>query len=347
MAEVETTVLEVLPATALESMTRGEVDIQIATARRYPRSLKLFRDRALEIATIDEETAASCFYAVPRAGKTVEGPGIRLAEICATAYGNLRIAARVVEIGDSEITIVGMVHDLETNVAVSVDVKRSILDKNGKRYKQDLIVNACNAGVSIAMRNAIFRIISKSFIDPIYREAKKVAVGDAKTLTARRDQVLARLMQMGATTERVLARLELPGIDDIGLSELAMLIGFGTAIKDGDTSVDEVFPPVLKVTKPNFISGAAPAPAPASEPQASQSTAEDAANSLTIGDEIEKLGAALFAEGWPDARVNLFRDVTQGATQSIEGMNPVDLAQALAELRKVAESTESQKKGGK
>jgi hypothetical protein len=68
-----------------------EIDIQIATAHRYPRDIEQFRREALSIAIADEDTAASCFYKLPRKKKDeatgewiqtyIEGPGVRLAEI--------------------------------------------------------------------------------------------------------------------------------------------------------------------------------------------------------------------------------------------------------------------------
>src|SRR4029077_2732651 len=41
----------------LEQQTRGEIDIQIVTARRFPRSIRAFRDRAMEMATLTEDIA--------------------------------------------------------------------------------------------------------------------------------------------------------------------------------------------------------------------------------------------------------------------------------------------------
>ena len=53
---------EIIEPTALESLERASVDLQISTARRYPRKLAIVKDRMLSLATLDEETAASCFY---------------------------------------------------------------------------------------------------------------------------------------------------------------------------------------------------------------------------------------------------------------------------------------------
>jgi hypothetical protein len=67
-----------------------ELDIQINTAKAYPRSVKSFLEEAKMLATANQETAASCFYSLPRKDKNgkqvqITGPSIRLAEIAAYA----------------------------------------------------------------------------------------------------------------------------------------------------------------------------------------------------------------------------------------------------------------------
>jgi hypothetical protein len=99
-----------------------------------------------------------------------------------------------------------------------------------------------NAAASIALRNAIFRVIPKAYVDTVYRRVQQVAIGKAETLVARRTEVVARLGKLGVTQDRVFARLEVRGIEDIGLEHLEQLIGLGTAIKNGDIPLDEAFP---------------------------------------------------------------------------------------------------------
>jgi hypothetical protein len=187
-------------------------------------------------------------YALPRAGKTLAGPSVRLAEIAASAYGNLHIGARVIDIGDREVTAQGVAWDLETNLRVSVEVNRRITNKDGKRFNDDMISVTCAAASSIALRNAIFRVVPRAYINQIYDKCRLVAVGKAETLTKRRDEILSRLAKMGADRDRVLGALNLRGIEDIGLEHLEQLIGLGTAVKTGERTIDEVFPaPIAEV----------------------------------------------------------------------------------------------------
>lgn len=241
------------PSFASEGFTLSrneEIDVQIQTAKKYPRKLTTFKQRATQMATLDEETAASMFYALPRGGKPIEGPSIRIAEVVASAYGNLRVGARIIEVGEKYVTAQGACHDLENNVAVTVEVRRRITNKNGSRYNDDMIGVTSNAALSIAARNAIFKVIPMAYTKPVYQAARKVAIGDARTLAANRAEAIAYFGKMGATEAQVLATLGVAGVDDVGLEQLALLKGLATAIRDGETTVDAAFPPVKPKAKP-------------------------------------------------------------------------------------------------
>ncbi len=244
---------------ALELIQKAEIDMQIATAKKYPRDLAKVKRRMLDFATLDEETAESCFYTLSRSGKTIQGPSVRLAEIAVACYQNLRAASRVIDNNGRVITCQGACHDLENNTLISVEVQRRITDRNGKTYNEDMQVVAGNAGNSIAFRNAVFKVVPGALLKPVYEAAKRVAVGDASTLTTRREKVVSRLNSMQVDTPRILSKLGKSSIENIGLEDLEILIGLGTAIKDGDTTVDESFPAVKPtVTVDQFKSSADP-----------------------------------------------------------------------------------------
>lgn len=243
---------------ALERITRAEVDIQIATAHKYPRTqrgLKNILNEALTMATIDEETAASCFYKLPRGGKPIEGPSIRLAEIIASAWGNMNCGARIIADEGSFLVAQGVAHDLEKNVRVSTEVRRRITSKDGKRYSEDMVAVTANAACSIALRNAIFDVIPRSYINNIYGQCKQIAIGDASTLTERRSAALDYLHKMGLTDDRIYAALGKASADDIDLADLETIRGYITAIKTGEITVDTAFPP-LEQPKPKVTGDA-------------------------------------------------------------------------------------------
>ena len=242
LAVEEQTAISHVHAGAAGAMVRHEVEAQLDAAHRYPRSMTRFLHRATSMATISEEVAESCIYSLPRGGKMITGPSVRLAEICASAYGNLQVAARVVDAEEREVVAQGACWDMETNLRCTVEVRRRITNRHGKRYDDDMITITGNAAASIALRNAIFRVVPRAYVDTVYNKARAVAVGNAKTLASKRDQVLARLGALGVTPDRVFARLECTGPDDIGLAHMETLIGLGTAIKDGSMTIEDAFP---------------------------------------------------------------------------------------------------------
>lgn len=228
--------------TALEAITRSEVAMQLDSAHRWPRSISRFLQEARSLATISVEVAESCMYSVPRGGKMITGPSVRLAEMVASSWGNLHVGARVIDATETEVIAQAVAWDLQKNTRVTIEAQRSILDRNGRRFNDDMIRVTGMAAISIALRNAVFRIVPRAYVDTVYAHARAVAVGDAKTLVSRRDDVLGRLGKLGATPDRVLARLGVAGINDISLEHLETLIGLGTAIKGGDLPLDEAFP---------------------------------------------------------------------------------------------------------
>src|ERR1700759_614780 len=81
---------------SMEQIERAQIDMQIATAKRYPRVRSKVIENMIAFATMNEDTAAACFWTLPRGGKTLQGPGIRLAEIALSCYQNLRAGSRIV-----------------------------------------------------------------------------------------------------------------------------------------------------------------------------------------------------------------------------------------------------------
>lgn len=246
--------LEVLPPNALEAQIRGEIDVQITTAHRFPRSMSAFRTRALDMATLDEETAASCIYSRPvgkKDGKVeyAEGLSIRLAEIVGAAYGNLRVGATLIEQTDRFVRARGFAHDLESNFAASSEVIESTVTKDGYPFSERMRVVVAKAALSKALRDATFKVVPRALCKPIADEARKVAIGDSKTMDTRRKVVMAWVGKLGIEPARVFAALGINGEDDLGADELKNLVGVRTAIKDGDVTIDEAFPKITAKAK--------------------------------------------------------------------------------------------------
>lgn len=237
----------------LTVITKAELNESISTAHAFPRSMVAFRRRALEMATLDEETAESCIYRRPVGKKKneetgrweesyAEGMSIRMAEIVGASYGNLRVGATLIEQTERFVRARGYAHDLETNFASTSEVIEATTDKNGNPYSERMRVVVAKAALSKARRDATFSVVPRALCRTIEIEARKVAIGDAASLERRRAAAMQWIAKLGVRTERVFASLGVLGEADIGADHLITLMGLKTALKDGEITIDEAFP---------------------------------------------------------------------------------------------------------
>lgn len=243
--QVEAQNVQSVPVDALE---RANVDSQVATAKQYPRSIRRSIDNSIVMATMDPETAQSCGYALPRGGKPITGPSVHLAKIIVSNWGNMRTEAKVVQITDKQIISRGTAWDLETNVASAFEVRRSIIDKKGNRFSDDMITVTGNAANSIAYRNAVFSVVPKAVVDKVYKAAQKSITGDLsdneKLLKRRTDAINFFKDEWGITEEEIIKLCGKQTINQIKADEIALLLGMAQSLKDGDTTVDELMKPI-------------------------------------------------------------------------------------------------------
>lgn len=223
-----------------------ELFSQVQIAKQFPRKLGAFSKKLTEMATFDQETAESCFYTLKRKAKGGEtkkivGPSIRLAEMAIQCYGNLRWGGRTVREEERQVVCQGVLHDLENNIAVTVEVSRRITTSSGARYGDDMIAVTSMAGVAICMRNAAFKGISSHLWKPAYESAMAKAVGDASTLTDRRQKMVGAFAKMGVGVEKLLAFVERSTLEEVTLEDLGDLIGAFNGIREGEQTVDETF----------------------------------------------------------------------------------------------------------
>lgn len=242
----QTEVLEREVGTGLEVgtlavLSRAEIDMQVATAHRFPRSITSFLGEAISMVSMDAEIAEECIYALPRDGKTIEGPSARFAEIIVSAWGNSRAGARVVDDQGEFVTAQGVFHDLQKNVAVTYEVKRRIVNREGRRFSADMIGVTANAACSIALRNAVLKGVPKAFWKQVYDKARATIMGDFETLPNRRAAAIKEFSKFGVTPEKIFAKLEVKGEDDITLEHIVVLRGMVTALRDGDSTPEEMF----------------------------------------------------------------------------------------------------------
>lgn len=271
--------LEVLQPSQIEALERAQIDVQVATAHKYPRSLQQFRTRSMSMACLDPETAESCIYCRPvgkeqnAQGKWVEkfaeGASIRLAEIVAASYGNIRAASRIIEQTERFVRCEGVCHDLETNYAGKSECVEATVKKDGTPYSERQRALVAKVCLAKAYRDGIFKVVPRALCKPVFDAAKKVAAGQGLSIEKRREKVKAWITQLKIDEQRMFVALDVRGWDEIGEEQLLTLTGLKTSMADGDVTIEEAFP-ALGATATGAVTQAKPsasAPAPVNPPK--------------------------------------------------------------------------------
>ena len=240
--------IEVMPGGAVFAMEKAATESQVTTAKRYPRNIARVQNQMKNFVSMDTETAASCFYKLPRGGKNIEGPSVRLAEIALSSYQNAKVGTRILETvttgANPHVIIQAVAYDLENNIQVGIEKRRRITKKKSKETIDEddiqLAVNACSA---VAYRDAVFKMIPRTLYEPVYKHAKLIAVGDQKTLPDRTAKAIEAFQKLGIKKDTVLAKFGYKKESEISLDDLETLIGIFSAIKDGELNIDEAFRP--------------------------------------------------------------------------------------------------------
>lgn len=239
--------IQVVEQSALAVIQKAEIDTAIATAKQYPRSLTRFKDNALAFATSDNETAMECIYKRPvGGGKFAEGMSIRMAEIVAATYGNIKVQARIVEQTDRKVICEGIAHDLETNNLQSVQQSEVTVTKQGKPYSESMRNTMAKACLAKARRDAIFAVVPRSLVRHAEKAIKDMLFGNATSLDQTRKQMNDWIKTLPIDEARVWLALGVDGVDDITPKTVETMTGIWTAINNGDTTLDDCFPEIKK-----------------------------------------------------------------------------------------------------
>lgn len=264
------TIIESTGVEAFEAQERASIDVQVATAKRYPRSLRRVRDNSIAIVTMTKDTAKSCRYNKPVGGKTLNGASVHLARIICQQYGNIRVQQRIKSIDAKSIVAEAVAFDMETNYAVCVEARRSIIKKDGTRYDESTIETNAMAIMAIAERNAILKVIPKSIVDVVYDEAFKFAFGDltdSAKLLKERNRLFMKFKDTYAMSEQeVLAVIGVGTKEAVMAEQVADLTGILQSLKDKEVTKEDLLSRDKKKKtieqKKQIIKGGGASPAP-------------------------------------------------------------------------------------
>lgn len=231
-----------------DAETRANIDLQVSTAKKYPRNIRVVMQNILFYATQNIDDAQDCFYSIVKDGKIIRGSTIRLAEIIASCYGNLRASSKVLSNDGKTITAQGICWDLENNVAYCIEVKQSVTDNSGNTLPEDLQMIVINKACSIAIRNAIFKCVPLTFTSRIQNDIKIFAFGDKTGFISNRNEIIEYFTKQGVSVKDLLSLFNKTDINDLSVEDIFDLRGLQTAIKHGYTTISSMFHVSVKKT---------------------------------------------------------------------------------------------------
>jgi len=234
---------------AIEAIERSTVDIQVSTAKKYPRpkNNKIIQQMIMADALVNEETARECYYAVPRAGGVINGPSARLSEIISNRFGNIHTACRIIDhdLVHRTITAQAYAWDLETNNRKTAEWSEPITLKSSDSLKITKL-----SALSKAERNAVLKVVPRVIWQPVLDACVNAAIGDAASLGTRLQKAVKAFSAYGIVPEQILAVFQVDTLNKLTGNDLGTLLGMHTAIKEGTSTIDELFKPIVKKEPP-------------------------------------------------------------------------------------------------
>lgn len=185
--------------------------------------------------------ANQAIYNLPISGKNQSGPSIRLAEVLAQAWGNLKFGVNEVSRMDGKSSCVAYCHDLETNtnseIAFEVDHFIEVGTRGNKQQKwitdpAELDRLIANRG-SKKLRQCILKVIPPDIVEEAMNQCKTtISKGDGSPLSDRVRKLVVWFGGFQVTQEMIEERLG-HGIETVDSEEYLDLTAIATAMKDG------------------------------------------------------------------------------------------------------------------
>jgi hypothetical protein len=231
---------EIVSGGSLSAIEEADRSHQVATAKKFPRSITRFRQELTEIARASQPVAMEMMYSLPRAGNQLVGPSIRFAEAVLSCWGNSRAGVEVVEVNTDDAFVVaeGRFYDCEKNVGIAIRTRRRNVTKkkDGDSYQ---VTGA--AASSLALRNAILRGVPKALWADIFEQAKMTAAGTAESIAKTRSEMLKLFTALGITEARIYAALGVAGQADLGTEEIVAMKAWHRQLINKESKIEDIF----------------------------------------------------------------------------------------------------------
>ena len=229
-------------------LMRSQTQFHTAVAVQRPRNL----DKVVAAVLREAEFAGDAFYySFPMGGKKIEGPSIGLAMAVAREWGNCAVPVEYYETPAEWIFNAHFV-DLERGFTVSRVFRKKKGKGAFKKLEDDRAEDMTfQAAQSRAIRNVVLAGVPRWLTDQAKERAKEAVLkGISKEgLASATEKALKFLAGYGITEARVLAVLGKPK-SAWASEDIATLRGMASQLKDGQATVEQLFPPVESKKEP-------------------------------------------------------------------------------------------------
>lgn len=256
-AEVDPTSVAIAREATSGEMIKGQeraskLQTAMIIAKRFPRD-EIDAERKIKLACSRPEFAAAkdVVYLYPRGGESISGPGIRMAEMMARAWGNMRFGFEELsrDTVKGESLIEAYAWDLESNVEETrtfVLPHKMIANKKVKHLTdpRDLYEYIAN-NAKRRQRDCILHLIPKNVVDAATAQVRSVRrqAESGKVKEPLVDQIKKMVFAfsgVGVNQEMLEARLR-HKIDLVVESEISEYLEIFNSIKDGETKRGDWF----------------------------------------------------------------------------------------------------------
>jgi hypothetical protein len=241
-------------AVAIESdRAIAEAQGRLTIAKRFPRDETKAFQRVVE-ACSRMSLAESAAYAYPRAGQTVTGPSIRLAEELARCWGNISYGITELSRGDGYSEMEAWASDDEANVRTSQKFTvRHVRDTKGGGKalsdERDVYEITANMG-GRRLRARILAVLPTHIKDEAIEQCKRTLAGKTEEpLADRINKAVAYFARLGVTADKIEKRIGRQ-ISEMTPDDLADLRAVLNSLKDGAAKIDDFFPRPEAETRP-------------------------------------------------------------------------------------------------
>lgn len=228
---------------ASESRAKSEIQAAILMAKHSPRSEHQAYMSILD-ACKRPSLAEQGMYAYPRGGQLVKGPSIRLAEVMARCWGNIRVGVTITSQTNERTEARAYAYDMQTNYMVDQEfvvmhkrtTKKGVQTLTDERDIRELVANIG----SRHLRGCILRVIPADIVEDAINQIDKTLQSSDEPIKDQIKKMVQAFDALGVKVEHLEKRLG-HNLDATIPSEIVTLKSIYKSIKDGMASRESFF----------------------------------------------------------------------------------------------------------